>query len=201
MTSIPEQMPPGMNEFEYLVCDGGPHLVLPRAVSTHWKGMKLLRYILGLTTDYGRACAAIRDRRLAVIEVGPGQAIVLAGPPMSAWGRSPEGWIDLYYLDDWSAPSLDLLIKRAVAAVPTHDMTDTGYAIKLTEPDMTLLFAGEQLGETAYGQFNIPIAVGSYRILEGQYQKGCYEDRNKDTVIIYRLKPIEAGGSPDPPTQ
>jgi hypothetical protein len=174
----------GMSEFEYLACDGGPHLVLPKELSGQWKGGGSVLAALNPLSDYRRACAAITNQHMALISVGNGQAMVLANPPLSAWGRSPEGWIDIYCLEVWQDTNVDAMVKRAVAATPTSAMTDTGKVMTLRKPGLILLFAGDTPGSTAYGEYAIPIEAGSYCILEGHY-KG----RNWEEVYVYRLRP------------
>jgi len=174
----------GMSEFAYLACDGGPHLVLPKELSLKWKGTGSLLGALTLAGDYGRACAATATQKMALIPVGSGQAMVLANPPLSAWGHSPEGWIDIYYLEAWADTNTDALLKRAVAATPTSAMNDSGKVMTLSESGLILLFAGDKPGSTAYGECPIPIESGSYRILEGHY-KG---DTNEE-IYVYRLQP------------
>jgi hypothetical protein len=174
----------GMSEFDYLACDGGPHLVLPKELSRTWKGSGSLLGVLSSSSDYGRACAAVARQKMALISVGSGQAMVLDNPPLSSWGHSPEGWIDIYYLEGWADTNTDALLKRAVAATPTSAMTDTGNVMTLTEPGLILLFAGDRPGSTAYGEYPIPTAPGSFRILEGHYQGGTNEE-----IYIYRLQP------------
>ena len=176
---------PGMTEFEYLACDGGPHLVLPSELSKQWKGGGSPLAVLNPLSDYRRACDAVTNQHMALIRVGSGLAMVLAAPLLSAWGRSPEGWIDIYYLDGWSDTNTDAMVKRAVAATPTSAMTDSGKVMTLTKPGLILLFAGDKPGNTAYGEHSIPIDPGVYRILEGRYKNG-----NTEELQIYRLQPV-----------
>jgi hypothetical protein len=178
------EKPQGMSKFDYLACDGGPHLVLPKSLRTDWKGIHSPADAVNPASEYGKACAAVANRRMAVIAVGSGQAILLQDPPMSAWGRSHESWVDLYYLEGWKDEELDALIGRAVAATPTSGMKDTGKTIKLDEPGLILLYSGDRPGDTVYGEHHIPIETGSYRVLEGQYRVG-----QKEAVTIYRLRP------------
>jgi hypothetical protein len=121
---------------------------------------------------------------MALVGVGSGEAIVLQNPPMSAWGRSPEGWTDLYYLEAWRDQNLDALIGRAISAVPTSGMKDTCKDLHLLEPGLILLFAGDRPGSSAYGEYQISIPAGSYRILEGTYSVGAVE-----AMTIFRLRP------------
>lgn len=178
------QKVPGMSDFDYLACDGGPHLILPKELSGQWKGAGSLLAVLNPSSDYGRACAAVTNQHMAFISVGSGQAMVLADPPLSAWGRSPEGWIDIYYLEAWADTNTDAMVKRAVSATPTSAMTDTGKVMTLKEAGLILLFAGDKPGSIAYGEFAIPLEPGSYRILEGHYKSGA-----TDEVYVYRFQP------------
>src|SRR6188508_760831 len=66
-----------------------------------------------------------------------------ADPPMTAWGTSADGTVEVYYLKSWTGMNLDALIAKATAALPTASMTDSGQAFRLTEPDAFLLFAGD----------------------------------------------------------
>lgn len=184
---LPETNSPkvaGMNDFDYLACDGGPHLVLPKELGRQWKGAGSVLAALNPFSDYGKACAAVANQRMAFISVGNGQAMVLADPPLSAWGRSPESWVDIYYLEAWADTNTDTMIKRAVSATPTTAMADTGKVMILKEAGLILLFAGDTPGNTAYGESAIPINPGSYRILEGHYKSGT-----KEEMFIYRLQP------------
>ena len=175
----------GMKDFDYFCCDGGPRLVLPLAFSSSWSATGMAG-VLDPASNYGRACAATKIDKMALIAVGTGQAIVLQSPPMSAWGHSPEGMIDVYDLQAWPSTDMDAMVHRAVVAIPTAAMTDIKKTLVLPSPDMVLLFAGEAPGTTAYGQCNIPIAAGTYRILQGDYSPAANEK-----LIIYRLQPVK----------
>ena len=75
---------PGMEKFDYLACDGGPHMLLPVALSGQWKGVTSMLNPLDPKTDYGRACAAVETSQMAVVSVGGGQALVFQDPPLSS---------------------------------------------------------------------------------------------------------------------
>lgn len=186
-TDASAQKAPGMTDFDYLACDGGPHLVLPKELSGQWKGSGSMLAALGPSSDVGKAFATDTNLHMALISVGSGQSIVLADPPLSAWGRSPEGWIDIYNLQAWPDMNLDAMVKRSVATIQTKDMVDTGKMITLTQPGLVLLYAGDKPGSATYGEFEIPIDAGIYNILEGHYKASPVEE-----VYIYRLRPKSA---------
>lgn len=173
----------GMSNFDYLACDGGPHLVLPKELSAQWKGAGSIFGALNPKSDYGRACAAVTTSHMALIPVGKGQAMVLDNPPLSSWGHSPEGWIDIYYLDAWPDMDVDAMLKRA-AATSTSTMTNTAKVMTLTQSGLILLYSGDRPGSVAYGEYPIPIEPGSYQILEADYHP-----KSNEEVYIYRLQP------------
>lgn len=39
--AMKEAKAPGMERYDYLACDGGPHILLPRMVSGKWNGHKI----------------------------------------------------------------------------------------------------------------------------------------------------------------
>lgn len=182
-TTMPTTSTPGMSHFTYFACDGGPHLVLPKAVAAQWNGSDALGLITGkLTGDYGRACAV--PAPFGMIPIGNNQALVLAeSPPMSAWGRSPDGdGVDVYLLESWKTTNLDALIESAIAATPTTSMIDSKIIWTFDAIDAVLMFAGDKIGSSAYGQLDIALPAGKYRILKSHYNDP------QGTLWIIRLK-------------
>ena len=139
-------------------------------------------------SDYGRACAATANAQAGMIPVGSTGALVLADPPMTAWGTSADGLLEVYYLESWTGMNLDGLIARATAALPTASLIDSGNVLSLHAPDAFLLFAGDTLTSTAYGVHRVTIPAGTYNVLVGTYSA------QGESVTIYRLRP--AGTQP-----
>ena len=92
----------------------------------------------------------------------------------------------MYDLQGWGNMDLDALIDRAVAAVATAQMTDTGKTLHLAEDDAILLYAGDVPGDTSYGEYKVPLPAANYQVLEGVYENG------RDKVIIYRVRPASS---------
>jgi Immunity protein 21 len=152
----------GQDRYEYFACDGGPHLLLPSALASEWKGVENPDDVLDPTTDYGRACAA-SDEGIALLPVGDGHALVLGpNPPMTAWTTAPDGSIEVYIVETWSTGDLDALIDeaRAAASWPSTD------AIQWRAPEggVVLMFAGDTVDAAAYGAMPIPLPAGLYRV-------------------------------------
>jgi hypothetical protein len=166
--------PAGMSKYPYLAADGGPHALLPSAVPG---------------VDYGSACAATANAQMALLPAGAETVMVFQDPPMTAWGTSSDGLIEVYYLDSWSGMNLDALIDRATAALPTASLTDSGKVFRLAQPDAFLLFAGDTPTSFAYAVDRVPLPAGSYHVLVGTYSAPG------ESVTIYRLQPVVNAGA------
>jgi hypothetical protein len=175
-----------MNKYAYLAADGGPHLLLPAEAAGAWTGAPTMLAVMNPSSDYGRACTATTSARMALIPVGSTSALVFADPPMTAWGKSADGLVEIYYLKSWTGMDLDALIAKASAALPTASLTDSGQALRLEKPDAFLLFAGDTPSSVAYAVHRIAIPEGRYKVLVGTYSA------QGESVTVYRLKPAEA---------
>lgn len=180
--AMKEAKSPGMEKYEYLACDGGPHVLLPMVVSAKWKGHKLrLTNPLDPSTDYGRACAV--TGKWGIISVAGSNALVLANPPMSACKPGPkEGSIEIYVLQAWSSTNTDELLDRAFAQTPPEGFASTGAKITFDGSGGLLLYAGDKPGDTVYGESVIPTKAATYSIFTAHYKGPGVDD-----VDIYRL--------------
>ena len=162
----------GMSKYPYLAADGGPHMLLPSGAPG---------------VNYAQACAATAAAQMAVMPAGSGTAVIFADPPMTAWGTSSDGLVEVYYLGSWTQMNLDGLIATATAALPTASLTNTGSVLQLPQADAFLLFAGDTPTRFAYDCHRVTIPAGKYSILTGTYAaKG-------ESVTVYRLKPAGGG--------
>jgi hypothetical protein len=174
--------PPGLSKYNYLAADGGPHMLLPAEAASSWSGAPSMAAATNPKSDYGRACAAVAVAQMGVIPVGGTSAVVFNDPPMTAWGTSADGMIEVYYLKQWTSMNLDALVTKATAALPTASMTDSGNVLQFKEPGAYLLFAGDTPNSTAYGVHRLPVQPGKYKLLVGTYTMPG------ETVTVYRLK-------------
>src|SRR5207248_203363 len=133
----------GMRNYPYLAADGGPHMFLPAEAAGAWSGASSMAAAVNPKSDYGRACAATANARMALVAVGTTSAMVFADPPMTAWGKSSDGLVEVYVLESWTSMNLDALIAKATAALPTASMKDSGSALQLRDADAFLLYAGD----------------------------------------------------------
>jgi hypothetical protein len=171
-----------MSKYPYLAADGGPHMLLPAEAAGAWTGVTSMLSVTDPKSDYGRACAATANAQMAAIPVGSSSALVFADPPMTAWGTSADGLVEIYYLQSWTGMNLDGLIDKATTALSTSSLTNSGAVLTLNKPDAFLLFAGDTPTSTAYGVHRVAIPPGSYKVLVGTYSK------QGESVTIYRLQ-------------
>ena len=157
-------------------------MLLPAEAASAWKGVSSVLAVMNPKSDSGRACAATANVQMATIPVGKASALVFANPPMTSWGKSADGLVEIYYLKSWTGMNLDSLISKASAALPTATMTDSGKVIHLREPDAFLLYAGDTPASTAYGVHRVTIPSGKFNVLEGTYSAAG------ESVTVYRMK-------------
>jgi hypothetical protein len=172
-----------MSKYAYLAADGGPHMLLPVEAAGAWTGVSSVFAMTDPKSDYGRACAATANAQMGIIPVGSTRALVFADPPMTAWGTSSDGLVEIYYLKSWTGMNLDALIAKASAGLPTASLNNSGTTLQLSQPDAFLLFAGDTPTSSAYGVYRVKISVGKYKILAGTYSA------QGESVTVYRLQP------------
>ncbi|MCK5272536.1 MAG: hypothetical protein KAJ52_08155 [Sedimentisphaerales bacterium] len=181
-----EESTPGMEKYKYLCSDGGPFIVIQNSLSSKWRGHKInMANPLDPKTDYGRACS-IKDK-WGMITVGMGTALVLADPPMISLGRSEgDKCIDIYVLQMWSNQNLDSLIDQALSGTSVDEFIDTGKLLEVDDSGLLILYAGDKVGDTIYGELNIAVNYGIYSLY-----KAHYRDKNVE-LDIYRLRKRDA---------
>jgi hypothetical protein len=171
-----------MTNLKFFSCDGGPHLLLPNTERNHW-GTDHPVGVLEPASDYMRACRI--EPPFGLIDVGGAQALVLAGnPSISGWEISPnQRGIDVFVFEHWSVADLNVLRSLALAAQGGAHFIDTYLQWNVPEGGVTLMFAGDHPGETAYGEESIPMEGTTHRIMRGSYE----DTRGK--VMILRIVP------------
>src|SRR5258708_4314385 len=111
-TPMPTSAPAGMNKYPYLAADGGPHVLLPAEAASAWTGAPSMLAVTNPKSDYGRAGAATANAQMGVIPVSSTNALVFADPPITSWGMSADGLVEVYYLKSWTGMNLDALIAK-----------------------------------------------------------------------------------------
>lgn len=169
-----------MEKYLYQCWDGGPHIVLPSSLRSHWKGYEGQEDPLDPSHDYGRACAVIDS--FALIEVDDGQALVLADDPgMVAWApQSSTTTIDLFILQSWTSVDLDSLIDEVLK---NAKLENTGKLWNIQDTSLVVYYAGDNPLEPIAGEIQIPCRRGTYELWTFHYK----DDKQGDVIMIRLL--------------
>jgi len=169
-----------MEKYVYQCWEGGPHIILPFSLRSHWKGYEGQENPLDPSHDYGRACA-IADR-FALMQVGNGQGLVLAqSPPMVAWSpQSSTAAIDLFILESWSSVELDLLLDETIKSAR---LENTGKTWNIQDEKLGMYYAGDNPLDIVAGEIQIPCQRGTYELWTYNYKN----DKQGDVIMIRLL--------------
>jgi len=175
------------NELNTLTTDGGPHLLLPHAFQDSWQGLDESFDPLDPAGDFGRACAALGDGDIAAIAVGDGVALVINDH--STWTCSDintsRDQMHIYIPKGWGGEDIVVLMEDAQTNRTKGTYANTGIVIDLPTDGVTHMYAGDSPGETAYGQYRLPLKSGRYRV-----EHWTYAPAREQSVEVYRLSLI-----------
>jgi len=181
------------NQPEWVVCDGGPHLLLPTELVHCWEGVSepsngrivqaRFRYLgkESSATDYDLACDV--EEEIGLIPVGAGYGLVIGqAVPMSIWIPLPEsrgGVIAVPMFWDCNV----------TAVLPSSNFKDaefvpTKLVISTESGTFTLLAASDCGPKWVYPHSVITVTAGTYAISKANYSVPDFEAR------LYRLLPI-----------
>lgn len=151
---------------EFFCCDGGPHMVLPVALSASWGGVDF-EDILNPESDYGRACAVADP--IAPIQLNSGAVLILGqSPAMSAWSRSSDSEVNLFVLEAWQTDDIAALLTEAAK---TQTLRNMEFQWEVPAPgDAYLMYAGDTVESAAYGHSLIPLPAGTYNLSEAIFE-------------------------------
>ncbi|MEO0587353.1 MAG: hypothetical protein AAF078_06920 [Planctomycetota bacterium] len=175
-----------MSKYEYVVSDGGPHIFLPKNLSSEWTGVSSSLDISNPNSDFGRAMNASLRSPLESITVGPGSVVVFEASGMTTWSQSSTGYLYIFDLVHWTSTDLDALVDRAAEFADESAMATTGIPLELAEADGYLIYAGDSPRSSAYGFATIPLAAGKYEVLTITY------DGADGSVRVHCLHPVVA---------
>jgi hypothetical protein len=170
-----------MAQVKIFTSDGGPHLLLPNSVREYW-GRNHPGDVLTSGSDYQRACKI--KPPFGLIDIGPAKALVLASNPMiTTWEQLPDGsGIDVCVFESWKSDDMDVLQSLVLTAQSAASSFNIGLDWVIPEGGLTLMYSGDRPGRSQYGEMNIPLKAGTYRVLKGSFQN------NLGTVIIARVR-------------
>lgn len=171
----------GMNKYEYLCSDGGPFIVIPKSLSTKWKGHKInLLDPLNPKTDYGRACSV--EGNWGKIKVDNGEALVFADPAMISWKYFEEkGHLEVYVLKMWKTTDMDSLLDQAISNITSDSFKDTAITMSVDDSGLILIYAGDKIGDSMYGESHLAVDPGLYKIHVAHFKN------ENEEIELYRL--------------
>lgn len=176
-----DNMEAGMNKYEYLCSDGGPFIIIPKSLSRKWKGHKInLINPLDPKTDYGRACSI--GSNWGKIKVGDGEALVFADPPMISWKYfEEEKYLEIYVMKFWKTTDLDSILDRVISNIKSDSFKDTDATIHIDDSGLILVYAGDKIGDSLYGESYLAVDPGLYKIHAANFKN------ENEEIDLYRL--------------
>lgn len=165
-------------ELQWIESNGGPLLMLPRALLECWDGTdppephRSVRATFrwsggGPATDYDRACDV--SEWLGVLPVGTGEGLVLGGEPLStAWCPTTQGEASL--LVRWEYAESDLAAARWLAAVPTKLPWRWSTRFAFDAEPLVLFDAAEPGLDPSGPRLELALPSGKYDIHTVQWQ-------------------------------
>lgn len=172
--SLEPNVPAG-TKLTWITSAGGPLLFLEEHLLAHWHGYD--------TSDYDRVCS-INDY-LGVLDVGPGQGLVLGEEPMpTAWRSFPEWPGGMFIRWQWAEDDNSVL--EAIADLQRVSWEPTGIVFDVANTSL-LLFDAVCPGKDA--DCNRTGCRLSIRLKEGQYfiETAHYQPDESTALILHRL--------------
>jgi len=168
--------------------DGGPLILLPAHLLSHWEGVTNPDDPTDSDTDYGRACDAGGD--VSLITVGPGQGLVLGHGRRSYawWTSSKKGGILVRWI--YADRGTDDVVVKALEDLPDSAFEPTDCTFS-AESSRALIFdsaysgtEASEMPKTSYLSLEIAIAPGEYRV-----ETAHCEPNDHTALDLYRLSP------------
>jgi hypothetical protein len=184
---------------DWVVCDGGPHLLLPTELVPIWEGVRepssgrvvharfrSSRNKSAPATDYDLACDV--EGELGIIPVGAGFGLVIGlAVPSSTWIPLTQhcgGFVVVPMY--WSSATAyrDGRADVAMTEFVENDFVTTEFVMTTQSGSFTLFAACDSGPGWIYSKVAISLAAGTYSVSKANYVAADYEAR------VYRLLPI-----------
>lgn len=162
---------------------GGPLIVIPVEIAHYWRGCETGMPLTGdratiwetvrMNTDYGRACGV--DDYLGVLNVGPGECLVLADELMQTTILPTNA--DALIVR-WIYAESEAEVVRAVRSVPEDVWETTQHRVDVGSGGLLLFdsaYPGDDLPSTWEDGMNVPwlkvpVPMGIYEVDTADYQ-------------------------------
>jgi Immunity protein 21 len=175
---------------------GGPLIVIPAEIAHHWRGIETtlpatgdpatIRDAVLKSSDYSRACSV--DGYLGVLEVGPGECLVLGDDPMQT-AILPT--IDGGLIVRWMYAESEEELLRAVRPVPEDVWEQTPHRLLVGSGGLLVfdsVYSGDDLPSTCGEGANVswikvPVQMGTYEVDTADYQPN-----DSTRLILHRVR-------------
>ncbi len=156
--------------FEWVMCDGGPLLLLPEKHLAAWEGAAQpsdgriveasSRYSPGsLATDYDRACNV--EELLGLIDVAEGQGVVFGDEPLSTtWLNSAKEDGGMFVRWVYAENEADII--QFSKNIPDSVFIDASVSISVENSYLILFAACEASNDIIYPRLKISLPNGRY---------------------------------------
>ena len=177
---------------------GGPLIVVSVEIAHHWRGdgglglpngdLSMVWETVRKQTDYGRACG-IADY-LGVLEVGPGECLVLGDEPMLTTILPTNGGV---LIVRWMYAESEEEVLRSVRFVPEDAWEATPHQVNVGSGALILFdsaYPGDDLPTTCADGANVPwmkvaVPMGIYEVHTADYQPN-----DSTRLILHRMQAL-----------
>ncbi len=184
-----------MTKLRWIESGGGPLIVIPVEIAHHRRGdgglglpngdLSSVWDTVRDQTDYGRACGV--SNSLGVLQVGPGECLVLGDEPMST-AFLPTG--DGCLLIRWIHAENEKDVVRAARSVPKSHWEHFPHPFRVGRSGLLLFDSANPgddlpppLSEGIWSWSRLPVSTGTYLVSTGDYQPD-----DPTHVILHRLR-------------
>jgi len=163
-------MTEGRDRLPLAICDGGPHLFIPWDLVSQWRGADGGLLPDFADTDYGRACLVSGPAGL--LQVGPGQGLVIAGSPaFTYWVGAPNRpGGDLVTPRSWTFDFTNSQIREACGDAVPKRFRDLDLVLLNPSHGCCLFAACDRAPDRVYATSWVPLARGSYRVFAAEVE-------------------------------
>lgn len=185
-----------MDRMTWVNSGGGPLIVIPSEVAHHWRGdgklglhngdLSMVWDTVRKHTDYGRACG-VADY-LGVLEVGPGECLVLGDEPMLTTILPTN---DGVLIVRWMYAESEEEVLRAAQSLPEDIWEAMSHQVYVGGGGLVLFdsaYPGDDLPSTcddgaSVPWMKVPVPMGTYEVDTADYQPDA-----STRLILHRLR-------------
>ena len=175
---------------QWVQSNGGPLLVLPRALLEGWEGTEEPERYRGVearsrwnpegpATDYDRACD-VTDL-VGTVPVGSGEGLVLGDEPLATtWW--PSEAVQGGLLVRWEYAEADAMVRRWISAVPAHLAWAPGVRFRFDEGPLVLFDSAEPGLDPLGVRLEITLEAGTYEVQTTRWRPDA-----STSLLLHRL--------------